>query len=129
MSESRRKLAEELYEHRNDPEEWGEEAEEIEVKPRRSSVLSFRLPSKELDALERDMERTGETLSEYIRNALALRLHRETFAGVMAGMISGSFGTPTGEPGRRTATINFLEGSYGRATAVTVRKEKMKALT
>ncbi len=116
MSESRRKLAEELYEHRNDPGEWGEEVEEIEVKPRRSSVLSFRLPTEELDTLERDMARTGETLSEYIRNALAMRLHGETVAGVMAGIISGSFGTPTGEPGQRTATINRLEGSYGRAT-------------
>ncbi len=70
MTESRKKLAQELYEHRNDPGEWCEEAEEIEVKPRRSSVLSFRLPPEELDALERDTARTGETLSGYIRRLL-----------------------------------------------------------
>ena len=65
--------ARELYEHRNDPEEWGEE-EEIEVKPRRSSVVSFRLPPEEFAALERAMENTGESLSEFIRKALAMRL-------------------------------------------------------
>lgn len=127
MSENRRKLAEELYEHRNDPGEWGEEAEQIEVKPRRSSVLSFRLPPEELDALERDMERTGETLSEYIRTALALRLHRGNLAEAMAGMMSGSFGTPTGEEGRRTATVGVPEGSYGRATAP--RRERLAVLS
>lgn len=127
MNENRRKLAEELYEHRNDPGEWNEEADEIEVKPRRSSVLSFRLPPDELAALERDMERTGEKLSEYIRTALALRLHRENLAEAMAGMMSGSFGTPTGEEGRRTATVGVPEGSYGRATAF--RQEKVAALS
>lgn len=127
MSESRRKLAEELYKHRNDPGEWNEEAEEIEVKPRRSSVLSFRLPPEELDALERNMERTGETLSEYIRKALALRLHRANFAEPMPGIISGSFGVATEEEGRRTATVGIREGSYGRAT--TLRKERIPALS
>lgn len=128
MNENRRKLAEELYEHRNDPGEWGEEAKEIEVaKPRRSSVLSFRLPPDEFDALERDMERTGETLSEYIRTALAFRLHRGNLTEAMAGMMSGSFGTPTGEEGRRTATVGVREGSYGRATAF--RRERVAALS
>ena len=75
MSESRENLAKELWEHRNDPEEWSQEEEDIEVRPRRSSVLSFRLSSEELDALEEALEQTGESLSEYIRNALALRLH------------------------------------------------------
>lgn len=127
MSEKRRELADELYEHRNDPGEWSEEAEEIEVKPRRSSVLSFRLPPEEFGALERDMARTGESLSEYIRNALALRLRGGDLAGAMAGMISGSVGIPTEEPGRRTVTVGFLKGSYGRATAI--RKERIKTLS
>jgi hypothetical protein len=70
-----RDAARELWEHRNDPDEWSEEAENIEVRPRRASVLSFRLPSEELAALERAMEHSGESLSEFIRKALALRLH------------------------------------------------------
>ncbi len=72
---SEKDLVKEVWEHRDDPEEWGEEAENIEVKPRRSSVLSFRLPPEELAALERAMERTGESLSEFIRKALTARLH------------------------------------------------------
>ena len=72
---SEKDAARELYEHRNDPDGWSEEEEEIEVKPRRSSVLSFRLPSEEFAALERAMEQTGESLTEFIRNALAIRLH------------------------------------------------------
>jgi hypothetical protein len=72
---SEKDLVKEIWEHRDDPEEWGEEAENIEVRPRRSSVLSFRLPPEELAALERAMEQSGESLSEFIRKALALRLH------------------------------------------------------
>lgn len=70
---SERDLAKELWEHRDDPDEWEEEAEEIEVKPRRSSVVSFRLESEELDEVERAAASSGETLSEYIRNALRIR--------------------------------------------------------
>ena len=74
MSESEKDLVREIWEHRDDPKEWGEE-EEIEVRSRRSSVLSFRLPSEEFAALEQAMEQTGESLSEFIRKALAIRLH------------------------------------------------------
>jgi len=38
-------------------------------------VLTFRLPPEELAALERAMEQSGESLSEFIRKALAARLH------------------------------------------------------
>jgi hypothetical protein len=95
MSENRKDLARELYEHRNDPEEWGEEAEEIEVKPRRSSVLSFRLPPEELDALEQAMARTGESLSEYIRGALAFRIHADA-AMPMLGTLGITYGAHSG---------------------------------
>lgn len=79
---SERDLAKELWEHRNDPDEWEERAEAIEVEPRRSSVVSFRLESEELDEVERAAASSGETLSEYIRKALRIRLH---------GMAKGPF--------------------------------------
>lgn len=79
---SERDLANELWEHRNDPDEWEEQAEAIEVEPRRSSVVSFRLESEELDEVERAAASSGETLSEYIRKALRIRLH---------GMATGPF--------------------------------------
>lgn len=74
---SEKDVVKELWESRNDPEEWSEEAVDIEVRPRRSSVVSFRLPPEEFDALERAMARTGESLSEFIRTALARRLRRD----------------------------------------------------
>lgn len=95
MSESRKDLAKELYDSRNDPEEWSEEAEEIEVKPRRSSVLSFRLPPEELDALEQAMAQTGESLSEYVRGALALRLHADA-TQPMLGTLGITYGAYNG---------------------------------
>ncbi len=72
---SEKDLAKEFYEHRDDPEEWGEEAEEIEVRPSGSHVFSFRLTSQELDDLEMATKRTGESTSEYIRKSLKVR-HR-----------------------------------------------------
>lgn len=115
MSEDRKDLARELYESRNDPEEWGEEAEEIEVKPRRSSVLSFRLPPEELDALERAMEQTGESFSEYVRGALALRLHAD-MAMPMLGTLRIAYGAYNGLRGNDPDLIfvnSMAEGIIG----------------
>jgi hypothetical protein len=72
---SEKDAARELWGYRNDSDEWSEEAADIEVRPRRASVLSFRLPPEELAALERAMEQTGESLTEFIRKAFAIRLH------------------------------------------------------
>ena len=74
MSEER-DLVEELHAHRDDPEEWSDEAEEIEVRPSRSEVVSFRLPSEELDSLVDASKEAGESLSEYVRKSIAVRLH------------------------------------------------------
>lgn len=71
---SPRDQADELYQHRHDPDEWAEEPEQIEVRPARSSVLSVRLPRNEFDALEAAAAERGESVSQYVRTALALRL-------------------------------------------------------
>jgi hypothetical protein len=91
MSESEKDLVKEIWEHRDDPEEWGEE-ENIEVRPRRSSVVSFRLPPEEFAVLEQAVAQTGESLSEFIRSALALRLR--------------------GEPGRSGIEVTYGEPDY-----------------
>ncbi|CAN5684495.1 hypothetical protein BH24ACT26_BH24ACT26_02090 [soil metagenome] len=70
-----KEMAAELHEHRHDEGEWEDEPAEVEVRPKSTSVVSFRLPSEELDALEDAAERTGESMSEFVRKALALRLH------------------------------------------------------
>jgi hypothetical protein len=73
MIENSREI-QELLEHRDDDGEWEEEAEPVTVKTG-SEVVSFRLSSDELDALAESAEQRGESLSEYIRAAIALRLH------------------------------------------------------
>ncbi len=74
MKRSEKDLAAELHAHRNDPGEWGAEAVEIEVQPSRSAVVSFRLPTEEFYNLQKATDITGESLSEFIRKALSIRL-------------------------------------------------------
>ena len=47
---------------------------DIAVTPRKSEVVSFRLPSDELDRLEVAASEAGETISEFLRAALAERM-------------------------------------------------------
>lgn len=67
------RLAEELYEHRHDPGEWSEEAVDVEVRPSKSAMVSFRLPRDELVLLSNDATASGLSLSDFIRDALRLR--------------------------------------------------------
>lgn len=68
---------EEIRAHRDDAGEWEESPEDVEVKARRSEVVSFRIPSEELDSLEQAAARESETISQFVRKALALRIHGE----------------------------------------------------
>lgn len=74
MDERERELAAELEASRDDPEEWGSERVEIDVLPGRSQVVSFRLPLAELERLTAMATGVGETLSEFIRGAVELRI-------------------------------------------------------
>lgn len=66
--------ADDLYEHRNDADEWDDQPVEIEVRPAGSEVVSFRLPSDELDRVMEAAEAAGESLSQFVRGALRVRL-------------------------------------------------------
>lgn len=66
--------ADDLYEHRNDPDEWDDQPAEIEVRPAGSEVVSFRLPSDELDRVVEAAQAAGESLSQFVRGALSARL-------------------------------------------------------
>jgi len=68
-------LARELHESRDDPNEWEEAPTHIESRPSGSQVVSFRMPTDEFELLQGDVEAAGEKLAEYIRKAIALRLH------------------------------------------------------
>lgn len=66
--------ADELFDHRNDPDEWDDEPVEIDVRPTGSEVVSFRLPSDELDRVMEAAQAAGESLSQFVRGALSVRL-------------------------------------------------------
>lgn len=66
--------ADDLYENRYDPDEWDEQPIQIEVRPTGSEVVSFRLPADELDRIVEAAEKSGESLSEFVRGALRDRL-------------------------------------------------------
>lgn len=66
--------ADDLFEHRNDPDEWEDQPVEIEVRPAGSEVVSFRLPSDELDRVMEAARAAGESLSQFVRGALSGRL-------------------------------------------------------
>jgi hypothetical protein len=82
-------LAAELYEHRNDEGEWGEEAVPIKTKPSRTEVVSVRIPSSDLDLIEDMAEEQGESISDFIRGAIALRLRGQAMDPVL-GVASGA---------------------------------------
>ena len=74
MNETEEKLADELERTRDDEGEWSNEPVEIEVRPTRTQVVSFRLPLEELEQLAAAAGLVGETLSEYIRGAIEVRV-------------------------------------------------------
>jgi ribbon-helix-helix CopG family protein len=74
MSDKERDLAEELELTRDDSGEWSDERAQVEVRPSRSQVVSFRLPIEELDNLTMLASATGESLSDFIRRAIEYRV-------------------------------------------------------
>jgi hypothetical protein len=69
----RKSLAQELYEHRHDSDEWDEEPVELDVRPAKTAVISCRMPREELDGLEEAAQAARETISEYVRKAVMMR--------------------------------------------------------
>lgn len=87
-------LAEELFQRRHDPDEWETAPETIDVRPARTSVVSVRLPTAELRAVEAAAKAAGRTLSAYIRAAIAAQLRSPATEPEVAYMISSSMHEP-----------------------------------
>ena len=84
------RLATELETRRDDAGEWEDVAEPFEVRPQRSEVVSFRLPRGELDALEAAAAAVGQSVSGFVRSALAARLNRSLIEGSLIDLWAGS---------------------------------------
>lgn len=74
MTDQEKELAEELERTRDDEGEWGEDRIDVAIRPSRSQVVSFRLPLEELETLTQVTAVTGESLSDFIRTAIAQRI-------------------------------------------------------
>lgn len=64
---------------RQDPDaHWEEQPAIVKVKPSGSEVVSFRIPVEELDRLEEAASAAGQTISQFVRATIALRLAGKT---------------------------------------------------
>lgn len=101
--------ADELYAHRHDPDEWEEEPESIVVRPSRTSVVSVRIPTEDLDAIEQAAALAHQTISEYIRETIAERLHATApVSATFSVTCSGTY-----QQGNIWRTWNTAESSLG----------------
>lgn len=69
-----RELARQMYAERHNPAGATGRRVEIESRPSGMQVVSFRLPTGEFRLLVRAARQARESLSEYVRRALAMRL-------------------------------------------------------
>lgn len=117
-SQSQSEAAAELHRHRHDEGEWADEPERVEVRARRTEVVSFRLPSEELDKLEEAAQAAGESLSEFVRGAVALRVHGEPVGPAVeimsqdGGLILRSHLIPSGHSEASEAEIEGFVPDY-----------------
>jgi hypothetical protein len=70
---SSEELAQQLERETDDEEMWTQEPAKITTRSTRTSVLSLRLPTQEFHALLRAARNAGESVSEYVRKAIAMR--------------------------------------------------------
>lgn len=73
--ERERAVAAKLHADRSDASKWEDTAVEAEVQSQRAVITSLRLPVGEFVALQRAAKAAGQSVSEYIRNAISLMLH------------------------------------------------------
>jgi len=95
-AEAEQRLAAELRARRAEPDEWDETPIRAEIARERNALMSFRLPTSEFVALQKAARASGETLSEFIRKAVGLRLHGKPVMSavqIASGLRQGSIQT------------------------------------
>jgi hypothetical protein len=75
----------------------------------RMPLISFRLPSDEYDFLQKVVESFGESMSEFVRNAVVLRLGGGTVEVSSGGTAEVTIHTP-GVAGRKTGSVASFKG-------------------
>lgn len=98
---STEELAKQLEQESDNDEFWNQQPTEIEARPSRTSVLSLRLPTAEFRALLQAARNAGESVSTYVRKAIAMRLTTQPASAIVN--ISGSY---VGMPRKDESQIN-----------------------
>lgn len=106
-SDKEKALAAKLYAGRNKAGGWEETSIEVQVQPHRAVVTSLRLPVGEFAAVQGAAKTAGQTVSEFIRSAIATRLHggihvaaMQIAAGSSEGRSQATVLAPTLESGQ-----------------------------
>jgi len=105
MTKKAKAPIEDLFVHRHDSREWDERAEPIEVRASPSSVLSIRMPSAELIALSEAAANAGETMSQYTRKAVYMRVMGLSITTVSLAF-TGTLIAPNAAPWTEAAPSN-----------------------
>ena len=79
---------EELHAGRDDPDEWDEEPAAVRVRPTTTSVVSFRMPRSELDRLQSIAGARGESISDFVRDSIRVRIGHLSDAGVDENLVA-----------------------------------------
>lgn len=98
-------LAAELRAHRDDRDEWDEAPVQAEVGLQRAVVTSVRLPVAEFMAVQKAAKATGQTVSEFVRSAIAMRLHER----VLINAVEIATGSSSEAPSHATFLAPALE--------------------
>ena len=88
--------AEQLHVSRDDPDEWDEEPTEVHVRPMTTSVVSFRMPHSELDRLQGIARARGESISDFVRDSIRVRIGHLSDTGAAGSdeHVATTAGTP-----------------------------------
>ena len=70
----------ELRQHQHDPAEWSAVPEQVMTPPSQTAVVSLRLAKDEFLALTRAARNAGQSLSDYLRDAINSRQERDAVA-------------------------------------------------
>ena len=79
---------EELHAGRDDPDEWDEEPAAVRVRPTTTSVVSFRMPHSELVRLQGIAGARGESISDFVRDSIRVRIGHLSDAGVDENLVA-----------------------------------------
>lgn len=91
-------LAARLYARRNESADWEEKAINADIQSQRGVVTSLRLPLREFAEIQNAARTAGQTVSTFIRDAIAMRLYESVRVNALQVTIGSS-------EGRSQATI------------------------